>query len=222
MGAVLALLMAACASSSPRTGAPEAGAGEGLPADFFDRPLGALGREVPDVTAAGLPFQPVVPDRLGPALHRFVYVLSDDPRASAAAWVFDLPDVGRFVVIERPDEVTEEGLLAEASPVPSPGCETSEVRTDAGDRVTLTRCAYANVSVATLGPGRPALVISGGSVTSVTWVEPLILTEGAQADLEGLEGSNLALNLLVVVMGPADDLTPEEAVAVANRIASPP
>jgi hypothetical protein len=57
-------------------------------------------------------------------------------------------------------------------------------------------------------------VISGESVTSVTWVEPLILPEGSQADLEGW-------SLLVQVMGPADDLTPKEAVAVAGEIASP-
>lgn len=148
MGVVVAVLIAACASPSPRTGPPEAGAGEGLPEDFFDRPLGALGSEVSDVTAAGLPFAPLVPDGLGPALHRFVYVPTEDPLASAAAWVFDLADVGRFVVIERPDDVTQEGLAAEASSVPSPGCATYEVKTDTGDRVTLTRCAYAKASSA--------------------------------------------------------------------------
>ena len=214
MGAVAALLVAACTSSSPRTGPPEAGAGEGLPEDFFDRPLGALGSEVSDVAAAGLPFEPLVPDRLGPALHRFVYVSPGDPLASAAAWVFDLPDVGRFVVIERPDDLSEEGLEAEASPVPSPGCATYEVQAPSGDRATLTRCAYAKASLSTLRSGRTALVIHGESVTSATWVEPLIPIDGTTADLEGW-------NLEVTVMGLAEDLTPEEAIAVANQIASP-
>lgn len=214
VGTALVLLAAACARSPAGTAPPQGGAAEGLPEDFFDRPLGTAGSEVADVTAAGLPFQPLVLDRLGPALRQFVAVPADDPRASAAAWVFELPEVGRFVVIEQPDDVTEEGLAAEASPVPSPGCATYEVKTDTGDRVTLKRCAYGKASLATLGSGRPALVISGESVTSVTWVEPLILTGGTQVDLEGW-------NLEVKVMGPAEDLTPEEAVAVANEIASP-
>lgn len=217
LGVVAALvLLAACSSMRPGGRPPGGAGGDGPPEGFFERPLGDLGTEVPDVASAGLPFQPLLPERLWPPVRRFVLVPQpgEDPRSAEAAWVFDLPQVGRFVLLEMPDDVTEEGLRAEASPVPSPGCTTSEVGTASGQRANLTRCAYDIASLATLASGRTALVIHGEHVTGIEWIEPLLPAGTATPD--DFRGWNLSVR----IMGPAQDLTVDEVVALANELAS--
>jgi hypothetical protein len=214
--AAIVLLAAACSPGRSKTGPPGAEA-DGLPVGFFERPLGELGTEVTDIATARLPFRPVVPDRLGPPAHVYVSIPpeGEDPRSAEVAWVFELPQVGRLVLLEIPDDVTEQGLRAEASPVPSPGCTASEVEAPSGERATLARCAYGMASLTTLASGRVALVIHGDRVTGVEWIEPLVPAEGAtQLDCEGW-------NLSVRIMGPAQELTVDEAVTLANQLATP-
>lgn len=207
---LVTLMAASCANVSDRDGiSSEGGADEGSVSGFLEEPLGDLGVEVANVRDADLPFQPLVPDRLGSPLRIVAY--SEGPKTAAVAWVFDNPTLGQFAVMERVDDMSEEGLKVEASPVPSPGCTTVEVDDGKGGTTTLERCAFNPSKLITLADGRDALLTAGERFSTVTWIEPLVAAPGVTVDLPGW-------NLVVEVMGPASGFTRDQAIEAANQI----
>jgi hypothetical protein len=209
----LAVVAASCAFRNDAAGSLPAGGGgppEGEVEGSLLEPLGDAGVQVPDAASADLPFSPVQPTKLGDPVR--VIAASAELQTSAIAWVFDDPELGEFAVVERVDDWTEAGLKVEASPVPSPGCTTQVVETSSSP-ASLVRCAYNNSYLTTLNGGRIALVTAGDSFSVTTWIEPLVVVGGAGSDSE--------LNVVVDVMGPTTVFSPDQAVKVANMVASP-
>jgi hypothetical protein len=207
------LLLAACADAGDGTSEGDSSLGEALPEDFLTNPLGDVGQKFDSVGAANLPFRPVVPTGLQGEVAFYAYVPDDAPDAAEAAWTFDDPSFGSFVVLEHPDDTTEQSLQVEVEVAPSPGCEERTVTDDKGQDAVLTTCSDYTASLAKLAGGQEALVIDAATASSVTWVEGL--------DLAG-EGNITQKNLLIQVIGPATTLTPDQALEAANSITASP
>jgi hypothetical protein len=208
---LVALIAVSCAESAGPSETGGGGPEEGDAENILAQPLGDGGVEVSNLREGDLPFAPVVPVSLGAPVRTVVY--NTGLEASAVAWVFDDAQLGNFAIVERPDDMSEEGLKREASPVPSPGCTTVQSDNGTGTAVPLTRCAQNNAYVVQLDGGRTALVTAGDSLSVATWIEPLVPSRAPANEANGL-------NLVVDVMGPTSMFTPDQAVKVANVVAT--
>ncbi|HXF37073.1 MAG TPA: hypothetical protein VNO17_07835 [Actinomycetota bacterium] len=206
---IVAMIAASCATTSDRDlGSADRGGGEEPDAAFLAKPLGDLGVEVTSLAQARLPFEPLVPERLGAPVR--IVATTGGPQEVSVAWVFDHPTLGEFAVVERVDDWTEAGLKLEAASVPSPGCTTVEVDNGEG-KGTVERCASNNSELIKLADGQDALLTAGESFSVVTWIEPLVARPQVAAQLAGF-------NVVVDVMGPASGFTTDQAIEAANRI----
>jgi hypothetical protein len=167
----------------------------------FDAPLGALGTEVQDVVAAGLPFIPIQPPRETATVRRFIYNPKADPSASMVAFAYDDAQWGRVVILEYSDSRTQEGLLEEKAGLKGGGCSPVP-----GYEVAQA-CSYDPFEPVDLGAGVTALVGTGDETTSLTWV-------GSLKPAPGFAVGDFAPNnsLTVEVMGEATTFSPSEAI----------
>jgi len=154
-------------------------------------------------TDAGLAFEPHVPAHLGSA---DTLVATDPAQVDAPrreiAWVYDHQSYGHVTILEELADGTMDGLLSEGEM--TAGCNS----TPGQNGGTGTVCSDTTSSEITLSSGQHALLLTGGSVTSVTWLEPI------SSSVEGFQRPAVE----VIVYGLSGDLTAENAIAAANDV----
>lgn len=180
---------------------------------IWTNPLGQTGGTVPGIGAAALAFEPDIPE-LGDA-NRIVAsdILGTPLIDRQIAWVYLKPAIGRFFVLEELVDGTQEDLEEPASH--SPGCTLPSPadQEEHGLGSTEVTCYSDDFSIETIRGGTTrALVVQNEHVLSVTWLERV---NGA-ADVVSREMQHPMLS--VKVMGPAGELTLEEALSLANGV----
>jgi hypothetical protein len=204
-------LLVACGTdrgAAQRAGGHEAG--QELPSGFFANPFQGLAARSPEEVVRHLGFDVITPGEIGGSKLVGMNVLAESRDiASAVAWSYRGED-GPFVIIENPNDMTQAGLEAEGSPVPSPGCEPSE----GADGETMISCTYGGFSVEKLPWGQPAVVVDGEAVVSVTWLTTLKETPSADGSLAGA-------NLQIAILGPASTLSPKAAMDIVDEAFDP-
>jgi hypothetical protein len=180
---VAVLVLAGCARGG---GVVKPGAASDQPGGStpdWNNPLASLGVVVVDAAAAAplLPFSPVTPSsKMGVPIK----VVTTDPHRidqseRSIVWLFNDPAGGVFWVAEGLTQVSQSQLEKEAT-----GCDHS------------SGCE-GEWSVTHIRNGVTALLISGPTATSVTWLD-----DGVRYD----------------VLGPAQTFSPDDAVAEANDV----
>ena len=216
--AVLSLLMASCAGRSSSGAGDNSWHGDnGLPPVDWENPV-YNGVEIGSVADAKLQFSPDVPDGLGPAERLVVTPGNESDLGREIGWVYDDPDYGRFVVLER----VADGPLTEAEheslAAASPGCRTlpateeDEEKFGKGAGPTI-ECNYGDASLVSVRGGTRAILIVGEISTALVWIEPL--------DFESVAAYETKFEhpaLEITVMGPIAEFQPSEALAIAEKI----
>ena len=201
--------MRAAQSSLVRGGHPRIGR-ERIPPGFWDTPL-SNAVEITAVAAAALPYAINEPDGLGAAKR----VLTSDPAAEPEAfreiaWVYDHPVFGRFIVRERAVNLTGAQASIEELLGAKPGCVSP------GEGGAIEDCHYGERSRISLPGGQTGVLFVGDVTTFVQWVEPAIVLDSAA--FAPYRGDFPQIGLLVEILGPAGDFTPEEAQTVAALV----
>lgn len=178
----------------------------------WKNPVGPTAQTLDSPSNAKLPFVPRIPAVARLPLNIVASANTSADELKEIGWAYDDPTIGKFVVVEAPVDYTQSALLVDAG-LPS-GCAnpTPVDEKDFGSGASSTTCHSAGFNSIFLGDGAPALLILGETATSVTWLEPL-----NQAN-ETTFADYLHPSLEIRVMGPADELSAEEAVDVANKI----
>lgn len=213
---VFLLLLSACASATGAGDTQEATQAEGVGPNW-DFPIDG-GREVANPHSADLPFTPISPKDLGTPLRILVTPENVALPSTEIVWVYDQPGGGRILLIEHladvgPTQAEFDGLAAQPT-----GCETQSPSAEdatnlgegAGPRVV---CFGGRHYFTELTPGEQVFVNSGEVTTAVHWFAPLSASEKqALGDVFGDPEIEL------VIMGPADQLSEEEALAAARSV----
>ncbi len=170
-------IVGACGGSGPRPGGEERPAAGGEPVADWNDPL-VNGVEVSGTQAAStlLPFVPRLPAELGdPGRVLVTDPASADREARVFAAMYDHPSYGRFWVIERVAEMTQEELRSWAECERTTGCEGSW-------------------SLVTVGDGIEAILIEGPVATSVVWLSGQVSFDvvGPADTLTGKEAVEIA------------------------------
>ena len=215
------LIIAALASCGRQGGVREGGTSE--TSFHWDEPiLNGIEIGTEDVSSAGLMFTPIVPEGLGDPVR--IVVTPPDQIAEAVpihrqiAWIYDDLAIGRFVVMEALGEgkaiEREQADIADQEP----GCRTFPATEEdedalgegAGPRI---ECHYGNNTLLTVRDGYEALLLEGQTRTALEWVEPL-----DPEDAEAVKDLFVSPALLMVVIGPASEVSGQEAISIAQKI----
>jgi hypothetical protein len=206
---VVALASSSCASTSGPAGAREPALA--VPSGYWDNPFGNASVEIADVAEANLPFEADVP---GEDLGQPVRIVTSDPSepsvAREIAWVYDDPTYGRFIVRER--AVNLSGAQKSISDLlgASPGCLST------GENGATVECHYGDRSAVHISDDVIGVLVAGAATTFVRWAGPAtVIDEDAFADYAN---DFPVVGLLVEVIGPSGEFTPEEALAVAALV----
>ena len=215
-----AVLLSACGGIGPPRGST--GQGGGDVNINWDQPLPG-GVLIADPAQASLAFAPDVPTGLGAA--EGIFATAGDYESVALheiAWVYNDPAYGRFVVIERVAESqawqTEIANLVAETPgcVTVPADQQTEKDFGAGAEPAI-ECHLGNRSVVTIRNGVTAFLLETDQVTSIEWLESLSAARANALERQFDTGvQNLAVQ--VVVVGLANELTADEAIAIAEKV----
>ncbi len=216
--AMLLLATTACGARAVGSQSIESGysrattGGEQVDPATWKNPVGPGAQSLGSLDDAKLPFVPRVPAVSQVPENVVASTASSADDLREIGWAYEDLAIGKFMVVEAPVDYTQSALLVDAG-LPA-GCSdpTPVDEKDFGSGATSTACHSAGFNSASLEGGEPALLILGATVTSVTWLEPLEQTD------PGAFSGYLHPSLEIRVMGPADELTAEEALGIANKI----
>jgi hypothetical protein len=213
---VFLLILSACASGTVGGSTQETDQADGVGPNW-DFPIDG-GREVADPAYAGLPFTPVSPKGLGSPLRILVTPGDVGVRSAEIVWVYDQPGGSRMLLIEHladagPTQAEFEDLAAQPT-----GCQTQAPSSNdavnfgegAGPKID---CFGGRLYFTELTPGNQAFVNSGNVTTAVHWFAPLGATEE-----KALADVFRDPEIEVVIMGPSDQLSEDEALTAARSV----
>lgn len=187
--------------------------GQRPPENYWEYPLGEA-VSVSNPEQAGLVFVPDEPDQLPDPIRILV---SEEHRGPAAlreiAWVFNVPEYGRFVIFQRIAE--ESAVLDEMRELVSqmPGCQRSPAPGEFGPGAVTEDCTFGNRSAVTVQERYQGLLLKGSTTTSLWWAEPLRPTD---PDAINRQFENPIL--LVKVIGPAEEIDEGDAAQIAELV----
>ena len=97
----------------------------------------------------------------------------------------------------------------------TPGCSVRTLSPDEGfgEGATKEVCFSGAFSVVMIRGGVRALLTRGETVTTVQWLEPATITKQ-----DAVESVTYPLALQITIQGPADQLSPEEALELAQKL----
>jgi hypothetical protein len=173
--------------------------------------VGPQASSITDPSAAILPYAPDVPGLPKPS--NIVATRADElpPVAREIGWAYNDPAVGRYVIVESAVDYTKQALASQAAG--TPGCTTRSLDPkDFGPGASATTCVNDVASIVKIRGGTEALLMADDSVTSLMWIEPIHFIDMSLVN----NYANPALE--VRIAGPAEELTPTEAIAIANQV----
>lgn len=219
------LILSACGEPSRQSGT---GAGISEPHDgsfepdpsMWKLPLGDEGVEVPNSSKASLPFVPMEPEGLGPASAIFsTRVGLTAPLERRIAWLYEASEYGTFVLLEEivPGGSAGQAVLEEPADLPTE-CRTipfnEKEAEQLGEGGYREICTYGDAfSIVTIREGARALLTEGGALTVLQWLEPVEFR-----DERASQGLTYPVALQLTIQGPAADLSPQEAILLAETM----
>lgn len=213
------MLLAGCGEPGGPAQSPGPNAPNNPPQINWDSPI-AAGARIPSHADARLAFRPNLPEDVPGDPEIFTTNPQHLPKAlREIAWVYLEPDPGRFFIRERVvNEASKRSEFDEQASAPQ-GCEThspdAELEEAFGAGAYAVECYPGDRYMVELDSGAEAIVIEGTNTTSLRWLEPLNDPDDNALSRVSSELSDPILE--VAIIGPASELTGEEAIEIANQ-----